>query len=228
VDEQADLRVEDDAAPVSAAESLRMIENQRAAAQRSLAPDPRLIYWPWGLAWLIGFSLLFLRHGPGERVRWDMPSWLPVTVLYVLMVAAFVVSGIAGSRARRQVSGDSSTKGLMYGMSWFLGFASMGVTLSHFSDMLPFEQQGLLWAASSIGLVGVLYMAGAAIWKAPEMFVLGAWVTVSNIGGVIAGPGWHSLVAALAGGGGLIVAGFVQYCGPGRVRLGYDRHGHDS
>ncbi len=220
MNEEGDVRLEDDAAPASAAESLRMIESQRAAAQRSLAPDPRLIYWPWGIAWLIGFSLLFLRHGPHEQVRWDMPSWLPLTVLYVLMGGASVASGITGARANRHVTGESSTKGRMYGLSWFLGFASMAVILDHFGPMLPQDEQGLLWAASSIALVGLLYMTGAAIWKAPELFVLGAWVTISNLGGVLAGPGWHSLVAALAGGGGLIVAGFVQYAGPHWARRG--------
>ena len=64
-DEWAD---DDDAAPVSAAESLRLIEAQRAATERSLTPDPRLIYWPWGVAWLVGFGLLFLRYGPDGQV----------------------------------------------------------------------------------------------------------------------------------------------------------------
>jgi hypothetical protein len=210
VDQEGEVRAEDDAAPVSAAESLRMITNQQAVAQQSLEPDPRLIFWPWGIAWLIGFSLLFLRYGPHGQVRLDMPDWLPLTILYFLMIIAFLISGSAGARARRHVRGDSSAKGMMYGLSWFLGFASLGVILGRMSPLLPDEQRGLLWAASSIALVGVLYMAGAAIWKAPEMFVLGVWVTLSNIGGVIAGPGWHSLVSAIAGGGGLIVAGFVQ------------------
>jgi len=44
-----------------------MIQAQQAATRRSLEPDPRLIYWPWGFAWLIGFGLLFLRHGPQEQ-----------------------------------------------------------------------------------------------------------------------------------------------------------------
>ncbi|BCJ65845.1 hypothetical protein [Polymorphospora rubra] len=41
--------------------------------------------------------------------------------------------------------------------------------------------------------------------------MLGAWISGSNIVGVVAGPGWHSLVAALAGGGGMLVTGWLLH-----------------
>src|SRR5690349_4026075 len=97
---------EDDVAPTSAAESLRLIQDQRDVAERSLRPDPRLIYWPWGIAWFVGFGLLFLRHGPHGQVRVDMPAALPLITLYVLMIIAFVVSGLAGAKANRHISGN--------------------------------------------------------------------------------------------------------------------------
>jgi hypothetical protein len=208
----------DDAAPTSAAESLRLIKAQTAAVERSLRPDPRLIYWPWGVAWLIGFGLLFLRHGPHEQIRWDMPGWLPLATLYTLMVVAFMVSGFAGARAARQVSGDSSTQGLMYGLSWFVGFTGVAVIANHFGVLLPEPEKGLLWAALSVGLVGVLYMAGGGMWKSRDLFILGCWLNVSNIAGVLAGTGWHSLVISLAGGGGLLVAGLIEWLGTRRRR----------
>jgi hypothetical protein len=43
------------------------------------------------------------------------------------------------------------------------------------------------------------------------MFTLGVWITVANIGGVVAGPGWHSLVVCLAGGGGLIMSSLFAW-----------------
>ena len=69
----------------------------------------------------------------------------------------------------------------------------------------------MLWSALSVAVVGMLYMAGAAIFQARDMFTLGAWITLVNIGGVLAGPGWHSLVISLAGGGGLLVGGLVAW-----------------
>ncbi|GAA5179436.1 hypothetical protein GCM10023322_09390 [Rugosimonospora acidiphila] len=201
----------DEAAPVSAAESLRLIETQRDAAVRSLSPDPRLIYWPWGLAWLVGFGLLFLRHGPHEQVRVNMPSGLPLAALFALMIIAFLVSGVAGARANRQITGDSSVRGLRYGLSWLAAFAGNAVICVHFSDLLPASEVGLLWAATSVGLVGVLYLAGSAAWQSRDLMALGIWLSISNIAGVLAGPGWHSLVISVAGGGGLLVAGFVVW-----------------
>jgi len=60
------------------------------------------------------------------------------------------------------------------------------VIAAHFANLLPDPEKGLLWASVSVGTVAVLYMAGAAIWKAPDLFMLGCWLTLSNIGGVIA------------------------------------------
>jgi hypothetical protein len=191
---------DDDSAPLTAADSLRLIQQQRDATERSLSPDARLLYWPWGIAWFVGFGLLFLRHGPNGRVYWDIPGWVPLTTLFVLMAVAFVISGVAGARAGRAVSGDSSIKGLMYGNAWFMGFAGVGVILGKISPLLPEAERGLIWAAASVGLVAVMYMAGAAIWRSWDQFFLGVIIGVSNIVGVLVGPGWHSLIISLAAG----------------------------
>jgi hypothetical protein len=201
----------DERAPASPEETLRLIEAERAAAQRNIQPDPRLTYVPWGVAWLVGFGLLFLRLGPDGRVFVAMPAWLPLAVLYVLLIAAFVVSGVTGARAGRHVRGVSSVQGLRYGVSWAAGFAGVVVIATRYSDRLPDQEVVLLWSGLSVAVVGVLYIAGAAIWQSRDMFVLGMWITVVNIGGFLAGPGWHSLAISLAGGGGMLVAGFVEW-----------------
>jgi hypothetical protein len=208
----------EEAPPASPAEALQFIEAERAAAWRSMSPNPLLTYVPWGTAWFIGFGLLFLRFSPDGRTFVAMPSWLPLTVLYVLLVAAFVISGRAGARAGRQVSGESSIRGLQYGLSWFFAFAVVSVIAARVSDSMPGAESGLLWGALSVAVVGVLYMAGAAIWQSWEMFLLGGWLILADIGGVLAGPGWHSLVICLAGGGGLIVGGlaaWLRWCARG-------------
>lgn len=201
----------EDAAPASPADSLRLIRAQQAATARSLIPDARLLYWPWGFAWLIGFGLLFLRFGPDERSYWNIPGWTPLAVLYALITVALVLTTATSVRANRHVRGRSSRQGLMYGLSWFGAYASVAAIAGHFSDQLAGSETGLLWASLSVAVVGVLYLAGAAIWPAPEMFVLGTWLTVCNIAGVIAGAGWHSLVIAIAGGGGMLVMGLVAW-----------------
>src|SRR5262245_45689009 len=177
-----------DPAPASAAESLRLIETERAAAFRSLSPDPRLIYWPWGAAWFVGFGLLYLRFGPNGAVIVDMPVWLPLAVLLILMAVASVISGVAGARCSRQVSGESSRRGLRYGLAWFLGFDMFIALALKVGDQLPHAERGLLWASGSVTVVATLYLAGSAIWLDRSMFVLGVWLALLNIGGTLAGP----------------------------------------
>jgi hypothetical protein len=197
--------------PASPAESLRLIEEQRAQAARSLTPDPRHIYWPWSTAWLVGFGTFFLKYGSDGDGPVDMPAWVPMAALFGLMALALVVMTIELRRAGRQLTGESATKGTMYGIAWAVAFTGLGVTGGYLSDFLPPPQVGLFWSASSIAIVSVLYIAGAAIYSDRTMFALGCWLGFVNLVGVIAGPGWHALIMSLAGGGGGLVLGFVAW-----------------
>jgi hypothetical protein len=199
------------AEPLDPAESLRLIEEQRATTARHLTPDPRLLLWPWGLAWLIGFTVFFLRFGPGGRVFVDMPSWLPVAVLLTLIMAAGITTGVVGARAARQLSGPSSSQGAMYGITWSVAFCGMSVVLSRVSYLLPEPEANLLWAGISVAITGALHMTGGAIWNDRHLFYLGAYISVINVIGIFAGTGWHSLLIAVLGGGGMIVAGVLAW-----------------
>ncbi|MDG4827933.1 transporter [Solwaraspora sp. WMMD1047] len=201
----------DDTPPADPAAALRLIEEQQAEAARQLQPDLRLYYWPWGVAWLVGFALFFLRYGPDGRIFVDLPGWLPLTVLFTLLGAAGAVSGYAGARSYGQITGDSNRRGGWYGLAWFLGYASLVATNVQLSDHLSDELTSLLWAGSSVGLTGALHLAGAAIWLDRGLLYLGTWITVTNIVGLIAGPGWHALVIAVAGGGGMLLFGTVAW-----------------
>ena len=202
---------DDDLPPLDPAESLALIERERAEAERRLTPDPRLLLWPWGIAWLIGFTVYFLRFGPDGRIFVQFPDWLPLVLLLALMIAAGIVTGITGARAGRWVSGPSSSQGAMYGISWSIAFAGMATVLARVSDYLPEPQVNLLWAGVMVGLTGALHMAGGAIYNDRSLFILGAVISLVNIVGVIAGPGWHSLILAVAGGGGMLVAGALAW-----------------
>jgi hypothetical protein len=206
------MNLNDDDLPVGdPAEALRLIERERATLVRGLTPDPLWMYLPWGIAWLIGFFLVFLRYGPGGRVFVDMPEWLPWVTLMVLVVAAGVTTGVVGGRAARQVAGPSNRQGLMYGWTWALAFSGMSVVFSQFSGTLSPGQQSLLWGGGMVALTGAIHMAGAAIWNDRNLFVLGAWTSVVNIVGVVCGVGWHPLIAAVAGGGAMIVFGLAGH-----------------
>jgi hypothetical protein len=202
---------DDELPPADPAASLRLIAQERAATQRRLIPDPRLQLWPWGFAWLIGFGVFFLRFGPDNRVLVDMPAWVPLTVLLGLITLAGIITGVVGARAGRQVSGPSSRQGAMYGFTWSVAFIAMAVLLSRLSHLLPVPEANLLWAGAMVALTGVLHMAGGTIWNDRDLYVLGISINVVNVVGIIAGPGWHALIVAVLGGGGMLVAGLVSW-----------------
>lgn len=200
---------DDDLPPSDAATALRLIDDQRAATARRLQPDARLVYWPWGVAWLVGFGLFFLRFSPGDRVLVRLPDWLPLTVLFALLVAAGAIQAVAGARAYGQVTGDSAQRGRWYGWAWALGSVGVYAAVGRVSAHLPPDLAGLLWSASAVGLTGALHMAGGAIWLDRDLFRLGVWISAINVAGAIAGPGWHALVISVAGGIGILVAGAI-------------------
>jgi len=202
---------DDELPPTDPAESLRLIAQERAATERQLTPDPRLLLWPWGLAWLIGFGVYFLRFGPEGHIYVHMPSFVPLTVLLSLITVAGFVTGIVGARATRQVSGPSSRQGAMYGSTWAVAFVGMAVLLSRTSDLLPDADANLLWAGAMVALTGALHMAGGAVWNDRNMFILGVSISVINVVGIFIGPGWHALIVAVLGGGGMILAGALAW-----------------
>ncbi|MET7420980.1 transporter [Dactylosporangium sp. NPDC005555] len=210
--------VDDDAPPASPAETLALIQQERAAVAGTVSLNPLGYYLPWGAAWLIGYGLLFLRYGPDGRIFVDLPAWLPLVVLFAAMVLAMISTAVVSARRGRGVEGRSTWQGTAYGFAWFLAFAGVGSTTGRFAKYLPEQEQGLLWACVSVGTVAVMYMVGSAIWLSRDMFVLGAWLTVINIAGVALGPGWHSLLVAVGGGGGLILFGLILWARERRRR----------
>lgn len=202
---------DDERPPADPAESLRLIERERAETELSITPDPRAFTWPWGFAWIVGFGVFFLRFGPGDRVIVDLPGWLPLALLLTLFIAAGAFTGWYGSRLSRTISGPSNRQGAMYGITWSVAFAAMSVVLSTTNGLLTDSKSAILWAGAMVALTGVMHMAGGAVWNDRSLFALGLWISVVNVAGIFAGPGWHALILAVLGGGGLLVAGTLQW-----------------
>jgi hypothetical protein len=99
----------------------------------------------------------------------------------------------------------------MYGITWSVAYAGMSLVLSTTNGLLPDAQATMLWAGAMVALAGAMHMAGGAIWNDRNLFLLGAWTSVVNIAGILAGSGWQSLILAVLGGGGMIAVGTVQW-----------------
>lgn len=199
-----------DEGPLSPEASLALIDEQQQAAHRTLDVDPSIFLVPWGLAWLLGYGVLFLRFGPDERVLVSMPEWMPYAILYVALVVAGILSGVAGHRATQGIAGESAERGRMYGWSWAVAFAGFGVFGSQFHTYLPDPQFRLLMSALPVFITGILYMSGGAVWRDRHQFAFGVWLSVINAAGLLAGPGWHSLIISLLGGGGMLASAAYQ------------------
>jgi len=85
------------------------------------------------------------------------------------------------------------------------------VLFSRLSNQLPEAESGLLWAGGMVALTGALHMTGGALWNDRGLFFLGVWTSLINVIGILVGTGWHSLIVAVAGGGGMIVAGTIGW-----------------
>lgn len=193
----------DDSATLSAAESLAVIERQRAQVGKQLDVNPVVLYTIWGTTWVLGFGALALSTSGTIRI----PDWVAGLTFGVLLVLAMVLTGWHIARATRGIRGTSAQTGAMYGWTWALGFLAMGAINTGLVRMgLTDEQTALLWPATSLLIVGVLYLASGAMWRDWLQFGLGAWVLVTDAVSVFAGVPGNNVVLAVAGGGGFLVA----------------------
>jgi hypothetical protein len=194
----------DEDSPLSAEESWALIQRQQQEVHRRLGVNVALFYGPWGAAYLLGFGSVFLTYRSAVPLR--LPGIVAAVVTGVLFAAAAVVSVVYGTRAGRGVSGPSRVVGAMYGWAWALGFCALAAVNIGVTRLgLPADAVTLLWSGSSLLLVGVLYLAGGALWQDRFQYGLGVWMLVTGAGSVLAGVPGNFAVLALAGGGGLLL-----------------------
>ena len=205
----------DEGHPLSAGESLALIESQQREVHRRLGVNVALFYGPWGAAYLLGFGSVFLTYPSAVSLR--LPSGVAAVITGVLFATAVVVSVVTGTRAGRGVRGPSRMVGAMYGWSWTLGFSALAAVNIGVTRLgLPADAVTLLWSGSALLLVGVLYLAGGALWQDRFQYGLGVWMLVTGAGSVLAGVPGNFAVLSLAGGGGLLLtAGYFTLRRPG-------------
>jgi hypothetical protein len=189
--------------PLDPAEGLAIVEAQRLRVKQD-AVDPRVLFGAWGAAWLLGYSAMAVSSA--RSVDHAPNGWAGAT-FGVALLSAGVVTAVHITRHSRGMRGPTATAGAMYGWAWSGGFVAMAALLVALARLdVSGRVQGLVSNAVACLVVGVLYIAGGALWQARPMVVLGGWILlVSAVAGFVPMPASYVLMA-VAGGGGMLVA----------------------
>ncbi len=190
---------------LDAQQSLALVQGQQAHVRARTQIDVGLLYGAWGTAWLVGLGAMWAARSGASPV--EVPVPVAGVLLSGLIVGAGVVTATHSARQARGVRGEDDLRGVLYGWSWFIGFGTLFAVLVALGGQgVDREVLELLWPTMSCLLVSVLYMMGAAVWRDPHMFALGAWFAVCVTAGVLVGMPGMLAVMSLAGGGGLLAA----------------------
>ncbi|SDN18658.1 hypothetical protein SAMN05216355_101113 [Actinomyces ruminicola] len=200
-----------DEAGLEPAAALAAIGEQQSAYRRLIEIRSAPFYFAWGFAWLIGYGVCGLTVGRDHL--------LPVGSLLVFLgclAAAAVFTCVYIARRSRGLRGRSSWIGTLYGLAWMGGMilaltvsGRIGAFLNELGTPEAADLGSVMANALPCLVVGVMFLAGAAIWEETSLAVTGGWVLAVTMAATIVGG--HALwaIMALAGGGGLLVAGAV-------------------
>jgi len=202
----------DEDEPRDAAAMLDLVRSQQDRVTRQLAAEVPLILAAWGIAWFVGFGLLWLIDG--AKPAFAIPLPLAVAVFVVLMAGALVATALLGIRSGRGIraSAESAFTGAVYGWSWTIAFVAMFVFgTALIRNGMPADVANIYYPTASTLLVGLLYFVGGGIWHAKPLLWLGGWIIVVALVAPFFGYPAHYLVFSLAGGGVFLVGAVVAW-----------------
>ncbi len=189
-------------APLTAEQALALAGRQQQRMDAVALRPVMLILIAWGLAWGIGFMAVWLSRAESPVIA-PGAAW---AVFGSLLIAAVVTSGVAGARIGRGVrGGDGGFVGGVYGFSWAiapLAITAMGVAFAR-AGAEPAVLDLFYPAAYSL-VVGMLYIVGAALFRAVPMLFLGGWILLVGTVAPFFGTPNHYLVMSVAAGGGFL------------------------
>ena len=199
---------------VDPTEMLQLMDAARRTTVRHLTRRYATLLMMWAATWALGFGALCLTRGAGALdVLAPVLGW---TVFGVLIVAAIIVSTIVGVRASSDgIRGRSRLQGMLYGMSWTVTmFAASLLLWGLQAHGLSDEISQLLYPAVYVFLVGVLYLAGGALFRGIPMYLLGALMIATTVVATFLGAPLHYLVYATVAPAGMLVVAALMLWGP--------------
>jgi hypothetical protein len=206
-EQQAAPEIADEAATFDLADAQAVLAAQRTRTQDTLVPDGRVIFLTWAISWTVGYGLMWATSVDG-----GLPPWWAGVIFGLLIVAAVVTTIVHTVRRSSGITGPSRAVGQMYGWSWFIAFLA-GQAMVGALGRAGVTDEVVQVAANGVSalIVGILYMAGGALWHDRAQFVLGAWMALVAAAAAFAGlPGTYA-VMGIAGGGGFLVGAVIEH-----------------
>ncbi|WP_167040701.1 hypothetical protein [Salinibacterium sp. ZJ454] len=197
--------------PLDPAAMLALLERQQRAVGLAYLKPVTVLYAVWGVAWLVGFLLLWLADALGL-----LPLPVAGAIFGALIVCSIVASALVGIRMGRGIRGTSNFQGAVYGISWSLlggAFAVLGMGL--LQNGMSQELAALYFPSAYALMAGAMYLTGAALWNERSQLVLGIVLLVIGALSPFFGNPNNNLVMAIGGGGAFLVASAVTF---GRIR----------
>lgn len=198
--------------PRDVAAMLEIVRSEQDRMSRRLAAGVPVILLAWGLAWFVGFLLLWMIDG--TRPAFAIPVAVAAVAFAVLMAGALVVSAVMGARMGRgirQAPGAAWT-GIVFGLTWPIGFLAItALGRALVVNGMPPELGSIYYPTSATIFVGIMYVLAGGIWRNWQSIAMGAWILVVAAVAPFFGYPTHYLVFALAGGGVFLVGALVAW-----------------
>ena len=184
-----------------------IITAQRARTRDTVTPDGRVIFLAWAASWILGYGVMWSTSRDG-----GVPSAWAGTTFGLLIIGSIVITIVHSLRRSTGIVGPSRAVGAMYGWSWCVAFVA-GQAMVGALGRAGVSDEVLMVAANGVSalIVGILYMAGGALWQDRAQFVLGVWMAlVAGVAAFAGLPGSYA-VMGIAGGGGFLVGAAIEH-----------------
>jgi len=197
-------KLDDDAAldpPLDPAAMLALMQREQREMPRRMARQIPWILLAWGIAWFVGFGMLWLIDG--ARPMFSVPLVVSVAVFIGVQIGAVVVSAIIGARSGRGIKSSPAAAftGTVYGVTASAAFFSMWVFAAGLQANGMDKDLQTIFFPTAMGIViAILYSIAGAIWHAIPAIVMGAGILVVSLIAPFFGYPNHYLFLALAGG----------------------------
>ncbi|MBD8044597.1 hypothetical protein H9638_12340 [Arthrobacter sp. Sa2BUA2] len=189
-------------------EALAVVQDAERSARRSLTGNTALVYFLWGLTWVIGYGSLW----GSKSGRLPLEPQAALGILGAALAVATVSTVVIFARGSRGIRGQSAFQGGMYGTAWVLGFTVMGALSAAIGRAIDdFWLRGMLINSIAILIVGLLYITGGTTFNDKHQAYLGVWLLLVTGAGLISGPDHFLTVFLFLGSTGMLTAAVVEH-----------------